>query len=361
MLGNRYMATISIVVPVYNVESKLYRCLVSIQNQTYSDFEVLLIDDGSKDSSGLICDEFVKMDSRFKVYHIENRGVSGARNFGIEKSLGEYLTFVDSDDYVETEYLSKLLVEDGAELVISNVNYCSADLKQKLSQVENGNYCIILKEQPDQIADLLKMRKLNYVYAKLYRNDIISDYNIRFHEEVSLGEDTMFVFDYLLHTSKISVIASSNYNYIKYGTGTLSSNFYWDIYSRHCKVNDYLEASITAMHLESTMIQAVLEVRRIEAMKWSISLIRKSKIKTYKKVKLIKNILHDEKLYTAIQNSSPVIRDKYYQFFAKNKNTILLLLYLRLSESIDVFFLKFKAVVVKIIPKKVVQRIKKWK
>lgn len=355
------MATISIVVPVYNVESKLNRCLISIQNQSYPDFEVLLIDDGSKDSSGLICDEFVKLDSRFKVYHTENRGVSRARNLGIEKSTGEYLTFVDSDDYIETKYLSDLLAGINGELVISNVNYCSEDLKQKMSQEKKGTYCIMLKEEPDQIADLLKKRKLNYVYAKLYRNDLVLDFNIRFHEDVSLGEDTMFVFDYLLHTNKISVIDSSNYNYIKYGIGTLSSSFYWDIYSRYCMLNDYLESFISTMQIDNPMIQEVLEIRRIESMKWSISSIRNSQINIYEKVKLVNDILHDGKLNNAIQNKSSILDDKLYQVFASNKNAMLLLLYLRLSEVMDVLFPKFKAVIVKIIPKKVVQRIKKWK
>lgn len=355
------MVAISIVIPVYNVESKLRRCLISIQNQSYPDFEVLLIDDGSKDSSGLICDEFVKKDSRFKVYHTENRGVSKARNFGIEKSIGKYLTFIDSDDYVEMEYLADLLAGIDGELVISNVNYCSTDLTKKLSQEKKGNYNIEVKEEPDQVADLLKDRKLNYVYAKLYKNDLIFEFNIRFHDKVSLGEDTMFVFDYLSHTKKISVIDSSNYNYIKYGTGTLSSSFYWDIYGRHCKLNDYLEASISAMQIESPTIQAVLDMRKIEAMRWSISTIRNSKIKAYKKVRLVNSILHDKKLNAVIQNKPFIFDDKYYRVFAKNKNAMFLLLYLQLSEVLEVFLPKFKAVIVKIIPQKVVQRIKKWR
>lgn len=355
------MATISIVIPVYNVESKLHRCLISIQNQSYSDFEVLLIDDGSKDSSGSICDEFAKKDSRFKVYHTENRGVSKARNFGIEKAVGKYLTFIDSDDYVEMEYLTNLLAGIDGELVISNVNYCSADLTKKVSQKKKGNYSIEVREEPAQVAELFEERKLNYVYAKLYKNDLIFKFNIRFHENISLGEDTMFVFDYLSNTKKISIIDSSNYNYIKYGTGTLSSSFYWDIYSRYCKLNDYLEASISAMQIESPEMQAVLDMRKIEAMRWSISTIRNSKIKVLKKVRLVNSILHDKKLNAVIQNESIIFDDKYYRAFAKNKNAMFLLLYLQLSEVLEVFLRGLKAFIVKIIPQKVVQRIKKWR
>ena len=216
---------------------------------------IIVVDDGSTDNTGKILQKYR---DKIKIIEQKNSGIATTRNKGLEIATGKYIAFVDSDDYIETKYLSDLLAGINGELVISNVNYCSEDLKQKMSQEKKGTYCIMLKEEPDQIADLLKKRKLNYVYAKLYRNDLVLDFNIRFHEDVSLGEDTMFVFDYLLHTNKISVIDSSNYNYIKYGIGTLSSSFYWDIYSRYCMLNDYLESFISTMQIDNPMIQEVL-------------------------------------------------------------------------------------------------------
>ena len=96
---------ISIIVPIYNTEKYLHECLDSIINQTYANFEVLLVNDGSTDSSGIICQEYVKNDSRFRYFEKENGGVSSARNLGLERSEGVYITFIDSDDWVESNHL----------------------------------------------------------------------------------------------------------------------------------------------------------------------------------------------------------------------------------------------------------------
>lgn len=100
---------ISVIVPVYNVEKYLSRCIDSVLMQTFTDFELLLVDDGSPDNSGMICDEYALKDVRVKVLHQENKGLSGARNAGIENSVGNYVVFIDSDDYVKDNYLCNLL------------------------------------------------------------------------------------------------------------------------------------------------------------------------------------------------------------------------------------------------------------
>ena len=100
---------ISVVVPIYNVEDVLCFCIDSILNQTYSNFELLLVDDGSTDKSGDICDQYARKDTRIRVFHKENGGVSSARNLGIDNAIGECICFVDSDDYLEPDYLEILL------------------------------------------------------------------------------------------------------------------------------------------------------------------------------------------------------------------------------------------------------------
>ena len=94
---------VSVIVPIYKVEDDLLDCVTSIQNQTHTNLEIILVDDGSKDKSGVICDEYAEMDSRIKVIHKKNGGVSSARNTGIDKAVGEYLLFVDSDDAIHSE------------------------------------------------------------------------------------------------------------------------------------------------------------------------------------------------------------------------------------------------------------------
>ena len=115
------MAKVSVIVPVYNVEKYLKQCLDSIVDQTLEDLEIVLVDDGSVDSSGTICDEYAKKDARIKVIHKKNGGLSDARNVAIDIAKGEYITFVDSDDYVTDDYvesLYKLLVENNAQMSI---------------------------------------------------------------------------------------------------------------------------------------------------------------------------------------------------------------------------------------------------
>lgn len=122
---------LSVVVPVYNTEKYLHRCVNSILAQTFTDFELLLIDDGSKDSSGVICDDYVAKDSRVRVFHKENGGVSSARNFGLDNAKGEWIAFVDSDDWIETtmfELMYEKAVKDGTELVYCDMNMVYGDI-----------------------------------------------------------------------------------------------------------------------------------------------------------------------------------------------------------------------------------------
>lgn len=102
---------ISIIVPVYNVEQYLENCINSVLNQSFRNFQLILVDDGSKDSSGEICDRFVQKDSRVKVIHKSNAGVSAARNAGIDIATGQFICFIDSDDWIESEYLQKIVDE----------------------------------------------------------------------------------------------------------------------------------------------------------------------------------------------------------------------------------------------------------
>lgn len=125
---------ISVIVPVYNVEKYIRRCLDSIVNQTYSNLEIILIDDGSKDASGKICDEYAKKDNRITVIHKQNGGLSDARNYGIDKAKGNYISFVDSDDYLSNDYISylyKLLKENTADISVCDYQLFKNEIKPK--------------------------------------------------------------------------------------------------------------------------------------------------------------------------------------------------------------------------------------
>ena len=143
---------VSVIVPVYNTEKYLNKCIDSILAQTFTDFELLLIDDGSTDNSGFICDEYAEKDKRVKVFHKENGGVSRARNLGIDNAQGEYLSFIDSDDYIRPEMYSELV----AIADKFNVDLVSSDLKINSEIIDNGNIPAIKVIDEDYIIKFLR-------------------------------------------------------------------------------------------------------------------------------------------------------------------------------------------------------------
>ena len=178
---------ISIIVTVYNVEDCLKRCLDSILNQTFSNFEVLLIDDGSTDESGKICDLYAQTDSRFKVVHKENGGVGSARRAGIDNASGTYSIHIDADDWVEPEMLLSLYssaLEEDADMVICD--YFE----------DNGNQSRIIRQNPGQLTNKNIIRGLSHklhgaCWNKLIRLDCYRRYGLNFTDGIDFGEDRL--------------------------------------------------------------------------------------------------------------------------------------------------------------------------
>lgn len=191
---------ISIVVPVYNVEKYLKKCVESIFLQTYSNYELILVDDGSTDNSGKICDDFFEKDTRVKVIHQTNQGLSGARNTGIAEAKGEYITFIDSDDYVQDIYLEKLL-----EMIITydaDMAICLPckfyDGERPIVESFDVNLTEIFAPQ-DALESMLYRKKVNsYAWGKLYKKELFEI--IRFPEK-KLFEDTRTLYK-IYHISK---------------------------------------------------------------------------------------------------------------------------------------------------------------
>lgn len=209
----------SIIVPVYNVEKYIHRCIDSILNQTFQDFELILIDDGSPDNSGEICDEYAKKDTRIKVIHQKNAGVSSARNKGIEIAKGEYLVFVDSDDEVLPDYIESMNRSE-SDLVISGVKNIASN--GEIHHVLKYNTCerqLCL----DVIAEMIENKAINFIYAKRYRTDLIKKKNLTFDLNIDLGEDTLFCVKYLCLCKEIEYKDNASYLYYKYDSVTLSS------------------------------------------------------------------------------------------------------------------------------------------
>lgn len=185
---------VSIIVPVYNAEKTLNRCIDSILQQTFTDWELLLIDDGSKDSSGDICDEYARKDPRIKVFHKENGGVSSARNIGLDNAKGEWITFVDSDDWIINDCLSldySLFYED---LIIFSYYY-NSETSNNLAFSINDFVVKGENELNDLYQAFIHKGSFRTVWSKFFKRCLIS--NLRFDESVSIGEDHLFLLNYL--------------------------------------------------------------------------------------------------------------------------------------------------------------------
>jgi len=166
---------ISVIVPVYKVEEYLKKCVESIQKQTYENLEILLIDDGSPDNSGKICDEYAKKDKRIKVIHKENGGLSDARNAGIDVATGEYITFVDSDDFISDdyiEYMYKMIIEAKVKLAI-----CGVKQIWKNTQIEEEHKNTEILTSKGVFENILLDKGIEIsAYAKLYHRDLWKEY-----------------------------------------------------------------------------------------------------------------------------------------------------------------------------------------
>ena len=236
------MCKISIVMPIYNVEKYLRKCLNSILDQTFKDYEIIMVDDGSTDGSGAICDEFAEKDSRFHAYHKKNEGVSIARNFGIEKASGEYFAFFDGDDYVEPECLEEVYtkaVEEEADSVIYGYYLTENDkvIETHLPGFEKSVYeeeeiieqvipCFVgvsYKDIEQWIAGKKGVFKKENtaLWHQLVRADIIRNNNIRFDPRLKVGEDTCFTTEYLSASSKCCVIEKCYYHLVVRSTSTI--------------------------------------------------------------------------------------------------------------------------------------------
>lgn len=218
---------ISVVVPVYKVEKYLKKCIDSIISQTYRNIELILVDDESPDKCGAICDDYAEKDARIKVIHKINAGVSAARNSGIAVAQGNYIMFVDSDDYIDQNMLEDMMKYRGSDIIVSGLRF-----------VDKNNRTI--REGNSEIVNNMSMSDfLNKYYVTLEKDFILSGpYNklfsvktmrenlIYFNESMSICEDGLFVTHFLSCCKNISCVNKCYYNYVQYNDGsTLTAKY----------------------------------------------------------------------------------------------------------------------------------------
>lgn len=240
---NNTTPKISIIVPVYNVEQYIHKCIDSILIQTFTDFELILVDDSSKDTSGEICDEYVKKDSRVIVIHKENGGLSSARNAGINIAKGDYFGFVDSDDWINInmyEFLYKGIIDYKADIALcrllhltgSNQSYYNNDKISEQEKIMDG----------DRLLKYLLLFKIDSSSCtKLFKSSIFS--TVRFHEGRN-NEDFKLLYEVLSNVSRGIYINEVAYNYINRNnsiTNSISSSYVFDLYENAKEMLDFIK------------------------------------------------------------------------------------------------------------------------
>ena len=215
---------ISVIIPVYEVEKYIEKCLDSVINQTYTNLEIILVEDGSKDNSSKICDEYAKKDKRIQVIHKENAGVSSARNTGLDKANGKYIAFIDSDDYVDKEYIEYLyneITKNNADISIcgtididENENVCKESKKiEKTLNLE------------ETLQELLQEKYYSsVVWAKMYKAELAK--KVKFNENLKIAEDFDYLYNIIKNLEKTRVNTTKSLYYYKIRTNSATTNSY---------------------------------------------------------------------------------------------------------------------------------------
>ena len=216
---------VSVIIPVYNSEKTLRKCIGSVQEQTYRNLEIILIDDGSADKSAEICDALAKEDDRITVIHIPNGGAGNARNVGIELSHGKYLAFADSDDYADKDMIEELFCAAEA-----NKSDCAVSAVSSETLSESAEVSFSDETNGEILYSLFEKNILYAPWAKLYRSSVIRNNHVDFPTDLNYGEDMVFNVRHMRHIDTISYVNKNYYHYIRDNQESLSQKVRWNMF-----------------------------------------------------------------------------------------------------------------------------------
>ena len=320
---------ISVIVPVYNAEKYLHRCVDSILSQSYTDFELLLIDDGSPDNSGTICDEYAAKDNRVRVFHKENAGVSKSRNLGLDNAWGEWIAFVDSDDYVHEDYLRELYNLCDADLVVGSYQMVGTDTPIS-GVIPKETY--LRGNLKDALLLYGETGNFRGAMCKMYKREIINLNNIRYNEKMSASEDWLFALEYLKYVNKLVTIDCPYYFYEQGISGSLSKhtlNFesYFYAMEQFAYSVRNLECALKVEGLEFLFIDVV----RVYIRRQIQYLYHNRTDDLYEKIKKIKKLVNNPYANVVLEDKTRCKSRKKYRLFdyiALHKLYSVLLLYI---------------------------------
>lgn len=218
------MKLISVVIPAYNAQASLARCLDSVLAQTYPHFEVLLVNDGSADNSPAIADQYGTSDRRIRVHHQSNGGVSAARNVGLAHASGEFVCFVDSDDWVEPSYLAELISQADQHDMLVVLNHCIHQNSVSKKKWSHASVSYTASGFSSLFTHLDLLRN-GFPFSKLFSMEIIRQHHIRFDQQIHYAEDCFFMLEYLQYVQQVNYLDSAAYHYIDQPGDSLSKRY----------------------------------------------------------------------------------------------------------------------------------------
>ena len=308
------MSFFSIIVPVYNAAQSLNKTLDSIISQTFNDYEVIIVNDGSTDDSLAICNSYIENDSRFKLINQKNSGVSNARNNALKLTKGEYIVFLDSDDWYDPDYL-KIFKETikkypqsdnywcGFNIIIDNISKRNTLLADEDNTIYNRNQIMLLHSKWLD----------STLWNKAFKADIIKKNQIKMKEDLSLGEDLLFVYDYLNNTSsEIVIINKYLYNYTQNRSDSLDTKYRDDLKDIYEHINKKIFNLLNKWNVNNDEYRKYYNSVFFSYEKvMKNTFMKESNLNFIKKISYNNKILNNENFIESINNSDCYIHPLY--------------------------------------------------
>ena len=312
------MDKISIVVAVYNAEKHLKKCIDSLLNQTYNNFEIILVDDCSSDNSFMLCETYLLNDNIIVKRNSLNQGVSATRNRGIELATGKYICFVDSDDYVEPKYLEELY--NSLNKYNSKLSICGCEYHNYVDK--SSNYFLWSKESLVEIVSLSKGFELssalylNALWNKLFSTKLIKDNNIKFDVNLSMGEDAKFTLEYIKinDIKDVVVISKPLYHYNRWNNDSLMSKYYQQANGDYSENLRLLYDVVKPLNNKADEIYNNSLINLKNNLKYSVI---RSGISKSKKISAIRNLYPNYSELTYFIDNLSLLKEKIHKIFKR--------------------------------------------
>lgn len=274
---------VSIIVPIYNVEKYLNRCVDSLINQTYRNLEIILVNDGSPDNSPEMCDKYAVNDSRIKVIHKENGGLSDARNAGIDIATGKYIMFIDSDDYAELDMVESAVMaikKDDSDVALWGyfADFVDQNEKHVQSITYPGLNGVLDSSEKQFVLSNELINLMGYTWNKLYKNEIIQKNNYRFQEDLSLVEDITFNSEIFKDNHSINFIEKQLIHYMQRPRETLGGKFYENQFELKQEAMEKVREMLSSLKYNDVEIENIINEILFDTLKTINRLLSQNKI-----------------------------------------------------------------------------------